>query len=133
MGTVKLNTRHLPRILYNFGLSDKPGIFNFTQDHCNVGGTYLSNGTRCDGMNVMVNTLDNISFTRNISVIKMDVEGLEEQVLIGGSNMLAKNKPTLIIEIWPLNVQKVSNLLLSMGYVQIDNKNDDYVFVPNAQ
>lgn len=44
-------------------------------------------------------TLDSIHL-HNISLIKIDVEGMEKDVLEGARNTIAKNLPTIIIEIW---------------------------------
>ena len=127
---LKLNTKSLPRVLYNFALSDKVGYVNFTQVHANVGATSVSNGTSHSSTNVMANTLDSIAFDRRISVVKMDVEGFEEQVLTGGAHTLYQHRPTIVIEIWSSRYEIVSKLLTAMGYVQIANHRDDYVFVP---
>ena len=127
---LQLNTKSIPRVLYNFALSDKVGYVNFVQVHANVGNTSVSDGTSDSSTNVMANTLDSITFDRRISVVKMDVEGFEEQVLNGGAHTLFRHRPTLIIEIWRSRYGTVSKLLTAMGYVQIANHQDDYIFVP---
>ena len=42
----------------------------------------------------------------NISVIKIDVEGFELEVLTGALETIRKNKPVIILEIWPDNKEK---------------------------
>jgi len=56
-------------------------------------------------------TLDSFGFT-NVSLIKIDVELFEKEVLEGGTEFLHKNKPTIIIELFimtPLLKRRYSN------------------------
>ncbi len=45
-------------------------------------------------------TLDSIGL-QNISLIKLDVEGMERDVLEGGRKTISENLPAIVIEIWP--------------------------------
>ncbi len=45
-------------------------------------------------------TLDSIGL-KNISLIKLDVEGMERDVLEGGRKTISENLPAIVIEIWP--------------------------------
>lgn len=47
--------------------------------------------------------LDSIGL-KNISLIKLDVEGMEKDVLEGGKQTIRENLPAIIIEIWPSEV-----------------------------
>ena len=77
---------------------------------------------------MLATKLDNITFERPISVVKMDVEGSEADVLIGGQAFFEKYKPTLVIEIWNKKKDIVFPILAKMNYIQIWNKNADYIF-----
>jgi FkbM family methyltransferase len=54
------------------------------------------------------------------SLVKIDVEGHEVQVLEGADNTLSKAKPLLIIESFPPQQEKVISLLQKYGYKLID-------------
>lgn len=79
----------------------------------NYGGISIGSGA---GLIVEVKTLDSFNF-ENISLIKIDVEGFEEEVLLGGIKTIAKCKPIIYLE--ADRVEKVFSLskrLESMGY-----------------
>jgi hypothetical protein len=81
-----------------------------------------------DNIHVSATYLDNLVFERPISVVKMDVEGSEEDTLMGGLAFFEKYKPTLIIEIWIDKKESVLPILEKMNYVQLWNQGDDYIF-----
>ena len=56
----------------------------------------------------------------NPSLIKIDVEGHEVEVLEGGQNTLTKIKPLLIIESFHPKQQTVLSILQEIGYKSID-------------
>lgn len=60
----------------------------------NEGGTAVGSG----GDPVELRTLDSFGF-RDVSVLKLDVEGFEDQVLEGARATLAREKPVLLLEI----------------------------------
>jgi len=65
-------------------------------DETNVGMTKIigENG------DIVVDTLDSIlSDVNNISIIKIDVEGYEKNVLIGAKNIISKHSPVIIAEL----------------------------------
>jgi FkbM family methyltransferase len=122
------NTRDINRKLYNMALSDTCKIFSYNQNKKNIGATVLANNK--DGM-IYTNSipLDSIEFNNEISVIKIDVEGGEIDVLKGGRNFLNKYKPVIVIEIWKDNVDKLIQELNSQNYIQTKHLGaDDYVF-----
>jgi len=88
-------------ILIEKGLGQSQGRLNFNRSH--VANTGVSGFNACnavDTFEVEVDTLDNLIGSGKIpapTVIKMDVEGWEEQVLNGALNMLQNQPPRLII------------------------------------
>ena len=125
---LEYNTKNIPRILYNIGLSDKNKILNFSKKQDNIGATSMNTIENNDNIHVMSTYLDNITFERPISVVKMDVEGGEEDTLNGGLVFFEKYKPTLIIEIWGKNRDIVLSVLKNMNYIQLWNQKYDYIF-----
>ncbi len=71
----------------------------------NEGGVSLGSGT---GRSIEVIPLDLMNLS-NVSLIKIDVEGMEESVLLGAKETIEKNKPAMIIEICGGNVPEKSN------------------------
>ena len=70
---------------------------------------------------VKTETLDSVVIQdRTPSLIKIDVEGHEIEVLQGGKNTLSKAKPLLIIESFPPKQSTVLSLLNELGYHSID-------------
>ena len=70
---------------------------------------------------VKTNTLDSVTQEEKTpSLIKIDVEGHEIEVLQGSSNTLTKARPLLIIESFPPKQSTVLSLLHEFGYRSID-------------
>ena len=70
---------------------------------------------------VKTETLDSvIRQDRTPSLIKIDVEGHEIEVLQGGRNTLSETKPLLIIESFPPKQSTVLSLLDELGYQSMD-------------
>ena len=70
---------------------------------------------------VKTNTLDSVVLdNKTPSLIKIDVEGHEVEVLKGGTNTLTNVKPLLIIESFPPNQGTVLTFLDEIGYKLLD-------------
>jgi len=115
---------------FNFGLSDKVGkakIDNFNES--NLGGQSLKIG---EG-EIELKPLDAIKFHKKISVMKIDVEGMEINVLEGAKNTINNNRPLLYIEAMNINeYKKLNNILEELGYVYWDtfNATPTHLFYP---
>ncbi len=141
-------------IIYPFGLSDKNELCNLCINKNNHGCNFIKNIYDCslnqfysinhnNDTNLIQNNicfptlpLDNFYqiFTNKISVIKIDVEGMEYKVLKGAEKLLIKHKPTLIIEIWNENFELINNHLNSINFYIIKEINNissctiDYIY-----
>ncbi|WP_439290760.1 FkbM family methyltransferase [Lonepinella koalarum] len=60
-------------------------------------------------------SLDSLELQR-LDFIKMDVEGMEEEVLKSGLNLIKRFKPIMLVEILKTGLQPVNNLLIPLGY-----------------
>lgn len=88
--------------------------------------------------NIPIVTLDSKNFT-NISIIKIDVEGMELQVLEGAIETIRREKPVIFIEIWkrkkketlsyPIFVTLLKELKYKLIFIK-GYSNDDYILVP---
>jgi hypothetical protein len=69
---------------------------------------------------------------KNLSLLKVDVEGHELHVLRGASEIIAKNKPVIIFESWDFCVHKKPYLfqqLSAWGYKIFKIKTSEYLAV----
>jgi FkbM family methyltransferase len=161
---LKYNTNdHNDIILYNFGLSDNPQIANMSINNYNYGCNMVkqiydnSNNNlnileyECEkkfgnllnvkvekNMFISLMPLDSFYnlFETRISVIKIDVEGIEYNVLLGAQKLIEKYKPVIIVEIFDENISKINDLMKRYNYTNkgiIPKKyiSQDYLFEYN--
>ena len=143
---------NIPRIdLYNFGLSDSHKICTITENTFNSGCNYID--TTYDNsvtskyeyswsVKDFFNTRHNQYFSlipidsiqnkfNDVSVIKIDVEGYEYNVLKGAKNLITKHKPVIIIEIGVDNIDRVHTLLNELGYQLYKTLlNENFIYLP---
>jgi FkbM family methyltransferase len=72
-----------------------------------------------------------LKFKNKIVVIKIDVEGYEDKVLLGIKNLIKNNKIFLQIEIFEKNFKKINKFLLDKGFKFVNkfDKTSDYFFI----
>lgn len=102
----------------------KAGIIDYNPGH--LGGTTLKNDD--NGTIEMVTIDDKIAENDKIDFVKMDIERFEYEALKGMLELMKRDKPTIWVEIYRPNINKVSLLLKSQGYTMVENDGDDYVF-----
>jgi len=101
----------------------------------NTGHSHVDPATYGRGLTVM-KTLDSFNL-ENVDMIKIDVEGFEEPILIGAKNTIERNLPILVIEQQKHEYQNDMEdtpsvkLLNSWGYEVIDNYNKDWILKSN--
>jgi len=72
-----------------------------------------------------------LKFKKEKIVIKIDVEGYENKVLLGIKNLLNNNRILLQIEIFDNNFKKINKFLLEKKFKLINkfNKTSDYFYI----
>ena len=113
--------------LFNIALSNRMETVSFQQDTLTSATGMISDGQtpwiekylgqETNSIQVSTDYLDNNTFkAHKPSLIKIDVEGHELEVLRGGEKKLSQCKPLLLIESFPPNLDKVVNFLTKLGY-----------------
>jgi FkbM family methyltransferase len=141
---MNLELNSAPNVYYFWGaISDKPGVVKLPnlRDSCEVV-SFLDFTTGYSGFDAPAGTLDSLEL-KNVSLIKIDVDGVEDIVLDGIKNTVLSNKPIIIIEIQggysietapPEIVEKIlhtKNTLTSFGYKLYRISGIDYLGIPN--
>ena len=105
----------------------------------NEGGAGLYGGT---GQSVQLLTVDSLRLS-NVSLMKIDVEGMEEQVLAGAKETILANRPVIIIEIIGghdigepsreirQKIVHTINMLEDMGYTVKQLWRHDWIAIPS--
>jgi FkbM family methyltransferase len=111
-------------VIYPYGVGNeiktvKIKPINFS-DNINFGGISIINNLedKYDSYKIDIVPLDYFNF-ENISLIKIDVEHMEIEVIEGCVNLIKRCKPTIIIETYQLNKFKESGVfkkLMNLGY-----------------
>jgi FkbM family methyltransferase len=121
--------------LVNAGLSDKKGILRFCSD--GTGSSSLCQERRpsprwTEVYDIPIKTLDSFKLN-NISIIKIDVEGHELNVLKGAEKTINRCKPVLVLEVWGRRtdrLQKMKAYLNSINYTIENISADDFICFP---
>ena len=119
-------------------LSDKAGQVCFHLDWYTSATGMISNGEtpwvekylghETSTIDVRRETLDSfITEETKPHLIKIDVEGHENEVLRGGKNCLTNNKPLLIMESFPPKQEQAIDFLKKMGYSVWDAERNESV------
>jgi len=90
----------------------------------NIGSSSLVNSHANEAkQKVIIKTLDSLNIKDKIDFIKIDVEGFDANVILGGMKTIQKNMPIIFTEIsYPLNEKqkKIYKDLFNLGYTQFD-------------
>lgn len=108
-------------IIHSFALGEKAGFARFAN---NVPDNLGSQSLSLDEGEIKVRTLDSCGISVNVDAVKIDVEGMELDVLKGGVRLLEKNQPMLYVECQSKdNFRDISAFLRNLGYQYVDTFN----------
>lgn len=109
--------------VYQVALGDKSGVLKMKRNFENYGKTCIDNNGDTE---VPVLLLDSLSLP-SADFIKIDVEGFEYFVLLGGEKYIKQSLPVLVIEQEKKN-SLLNTLLFSWGYTLVDSIKHDYIY-----
>ncbi len=97
---LNLNTEDKKNIeIHNFGLSNINGNNFMVENNLNMGGSRITNNKKNIDLSVALKKLDDFGKEyKNITLLKIDAEGHELEVLEGAVNIINRNKPIIIFE-----------------------------------
>ena len=114
--------------IFNYGLSDQTSQKILIENNFNIGNSFIEStedSIKNDGYpryKIDLSTLDSIDelLEKNIDLIKIDVEGYELEVMLGGMNLINNNKPTILFELNKETIvrknQNIQKFLKKHGY-----------------
>ena len=121
--------------VFNNGVSDKKGTIEFCSDF--TGGSSMckerkKNFDWKERYNIKIINLDSLNL-KNISIMKIDVEGHETEVLRGAKKTILKNRPVIIIEIWNTKTKfkQFNEIMKQYNYKIEPITKTDYLCIPN--
>jgi FkbM family methyltransferase len=96
--------------VHRCGLSDhdQSGRLHRADDRTNLGASYVSdNAGDILGAPIELRKLDSVEVSGRVTFIKMDVEGFEVKVLMGGTSLISEDRPIALAELYPKALQEV--------------------------
>lgn len=125
------NTSILP-----VGLSNKEEELTLYINKDNVGGSSLVNVNNGESISIQLKTLDSYSIN-HVDFIKIDVEGFEHHVLLGGEKTISRSHPKILFEYSPIYYRKafpkhsmeILTFLKDHDYTLIDLENNKKIIV----
>lgn len=113
--------------LHNEGLSNEPGHASVTVfNPGNIGGTTLAQGAG----NLSLTTLDSLNLP-NVTFIKIDVEGMEPEVLEGSIETIKRTRPIVFVESFPDKFPIVEEFFAKLDYRYAEEAGYNYLFYPS--
>jgi FkbM family methyltransferase len=116
--SIKVNNLTQSVTVHSVGVYSETGFAKFkTYDESNLGGNSIEIVEKSESEFEVV-ALDDFLQEKGINAIKVDVEGMEYEVIKGASNLIKQYLPNLYIECQELeSYERVSNYLEGFGYL----------------
>jgi FkbM family methyltransferase len=119
---LKLNSKKINNINpINIAITEKNKTVYLRQKKKNISGSNLEKKYNKNFIKIKAKSLDNLFFNKkNITLIKIDVEGHELEVIKGAKRLITRNKPIIVFEHHLQNFKKgqspTINFLKKNGY-----------------
>jgi FkbM family methyltransferase len=107
------------------GAASGRAMLTFAEETLNSGGAYLLRpGTAALTGNaqraVPVVALDDLELPRPIRFVKIDIEGAEPQALLGARNLLREDRPVILTELHPVQLERASGMSIADFLAQVE-------------
>ena len=116
---VKIKEKYINVITHNLAVSDKIGTLDFYVDDKRLSNSSFQNLVEGQKIQVETVTIDSLKLI-DIGFIKVDVEGVELDVLNGASDTIDEYKPTCMVEVYDkfnkYPVETTFDFFFSRGY-----------------
>ena len=96
--------------LYPFAIGKNLGMVKISNKHADDMNTVMKSEDS-KGKYTELTTLDKLFEPRKVWILKIDVEGMEEEVLEGAIEIIKKNHPIMMIEIIKSNRDNIEKFL----------------------
>lgn len=132
---VQVNNLEDKVTLYKVAVGSKKG--KAILSHYNVGNIGETSIKNCEDGEIPVVSIDEMRFDTKISLIKIDVEGFELEVIKGMQDTLRNNKPYVMVEIRDEYIEEALDIFEASGLEHIVVKDfcqfgyKDYLFYPS--
>ena len=131
---VNRNILRNPVTVHPYGLSNTAGTQNMymakpdTRGLVNYGSGTVVSAAHVEPIGTFeFKRLDDV-YSGTPSVIKIDVEGHEYQVILGGLETIKRSLPALYIEIFDFETSPIIPLLTELGYTSVPRPEHNYLF-----
>lgn len=112
--------------LHNCGLGAEHAHATVPEYHTeNIGGTAIRPGKNGD---IVVQVLDEMKLPDDIALVKIDVEGMEPEVVQGAMEMLRTQHPYVMMESFERNAPTMIRVMEELGYAHARMGGADYLF-----
>lgn len=109
--------------IINTAVGATTGTVRMIRDLDNVGRNTIDNA---GDLEVTITRLDDLGLPP-ANFVKIDVEGFEHEVLLGGQNYIQQSYPVLVVE-QEHKTSQAKQLILNWGYTLIDHVKHDYIY-----
>lgn len=117
--------------VFQMALGREESLINMIIDRNNSGHSHIDTDTIGSGT-IPLKKLDSFNF-KNIDLIKIDVEGFEEEILLGAEHTIKENLPVLVVEQRDHEYKQSMitlpsiKILESWGYIPVKRFSKDWV------
>lgn len=126
---IKINNLENKVKIYNNGVGrchSKANIDNYDTTNCGA-----STITICQDGEIDIISIDSLNIKEKISLIKIDTEGFELDVLYGAIETIKKHKPIIYVEVDAINLQEIESFFEKINYKKEKQvKDTNYLYIP---
>jgi len=95
----KIKEKHSNVITHNLAVSNEVGLLDFYVDDKRLSNSSFQNLVEGQKIQVETTTIDSLKLV-DVGFIKVDVEGVELDVLVGANDTIEEYKPTCMVEVY---------------------------------